>query len=53
MLIEQVEKCLRSTFHQNNMEGIRSVMRKKDTCVIALIIFYETKINNPINCIGY
>ena len=30
------------------MEGIRSIMRKKDTCVIALIIIYETKTNNPI-----
>ena len=30
------------------MEGIRNVTRKKDTCIIALVIFYETKTKNPI-----
>ena len=40
---DKVEKCLRDTFHQNNMEGIRNVIRKKDTCGISLVIFYETK----------
>ena len=46
--IEQVEKYLRATFHQNTKEGIKSVMRKKGTCVIPLIFFYENKTNNPI-----
>ena len=59
MFIEQVEKCLRSTFHKNTMENIRDVMRKKDTCVIALIMFYESKSKNPIkvyrvfSCVPY
>ena len=40
---EQVEKFLRATFHENTMENIRGVMKNKDTCVIALITFYEIK----------
>ena len=43
VFIEQVEKCLRATFHPNTTEIIRHVMRKKDKCVIALIMFYESK----------
>ena len=43
VFIEQVEKFLRATFHQNTMEGIKNIMRKKDTYVIALIFFYESK----------
>ena len=45
---EQVEKCLRSTFRQNTMKAVKSIMRKKDTSVIVIIMFYETKTNNPI-----
>ena len=44
----QVENKLRATFHQNTMEGIRNVMRKNDTCVIAIVMFYETKTKNLI-----
>ena len=40
---EQVKKYIRATFHQNITESIRNVMRKKNKCVIALIIFYESK----------
>ena len=47
MFIEQVEKCLRANFHPNTMEYIRDLMRNKDTCVIALIIFNGTKTKNP------
>ena len=39
--IEQVEKCLRSTFNQNTTVGIQNDTRKKDTCVIELIMFIE------------
>ena len=39
---EQVEKYLRDKFHQNTMVGIQNFMRKKDTCVIALMMFYES-----------
>ena len=46
MLREQVEKCLRDTFHENKMENIRHFMKNKDTCVIALIMFYESKRKN-------
>ena len=30
------------------MENIRDVIKKKDTCVISLIMFYESKGKNPI-----
>ena len=30
------------------MKNIIDVMRKKDTCVIALVMFYESKTKNPI-----
>ena len=39
----QVEKFLKETFHQSTMTAIRNVTRKKDTCVIALVMFYDTK----------
>ena len=42
VFIEKVEKILRATFHQNNMEGIRNHMRKNDTCIISLIMFHES-----------
>ena len=45
---EQVEGRQRATFHENTMENIRDVMKKKDTCVIPLIMFYESKGKNPI-----
>ena len=35
---EQVEGRQRATFHENTMENIRDVMKKKDTCVILIII---------------
>ena len=44
---EQVEKCLRATFNENTMENVRDVMENKDTCVIALIFFYESKGTPP------
>ena len=43
MFIEQVEKLLRATFHENKMENIRDVMKNKDKCVISLIMFYVSK----------
>ena len=45
---EQVEKCLRTTFHPNNMEDIRDVIINNYTCVIAPIMFYDNKTRNPI-----
>ena len=43
VFIEQVEKCLRATYRENTMYNIIDVMRKKDTCVISLMMFYEIK----------
>ena len=40
---EKVEKCLNATFHENKMKTIRDVLNKNNTCVIALIMFYENK----------
>ena len=45
---DKVEKYSRGKFHQKTMELIRNVMRKKDTCVISLVIFYETRTKIPI-----
>ena len=45
---EKFEKFLRDTFNLNTMENIRYVMKNKDTCVIALIMFYESKGKKPI-----
>ena len=39
----QVGKCLRATFHQSTMEDMKKFMRKRNTCVIAIVMFYETK----------
>ena len=55
---DQVEKCLRATFYQHTMEGIRNFMRKKDTCVIAIVMFYYTKNNSRkvyrvLSCVLY
>ena len=43
---KQFKKYLRATFHENTMENIRNVMKNKDTCVIALIFFNESKGGN-------
>ena len=45
---EQVGKCLRATFHQSTMENIRDFIRNNDTCIISLIIFYDSKTKNAI-----
>ena len=38
---EQVEKCLSVSFNEKTMETIKYFLRKKNTCVMALIIIYE------------
>ena len=48
ILREQVELFLIATLNQNTMEVIKGARRKKDICIIALIMFYMTKTNNPI-----
>ena len=53
VFIEQVEKFLRATFHENTVKNIRDVMKNKDTCVIAIIMFYGSKGKNQKKCIGF
>ena len=45
---EKVEKFSRDIYHENTMKNIKNVMRKKNTCVIALIILYESKSKTPV-----
>ena len=55
---EKVEKLLKETIHTSTMSGIRNFI-KKNTCVIALVIFDENITTNPmrvfmvLNCILY
>ena len=54
----QVENFLKETFHQSNMTAMKNVMRKKDTCVIALVMFYDTfknprKVYRVLSCLLY
>ena len=41
VLREQVKKYLNATFYEKTMETIRVCLKKNNTCVIALIIFYD------------
>ena len=56
---EQVEKFLNATFHEKIMKNIRNILKNKNTCVIALIIFYENKLIKPkklyrvLSCVIY
>ena len=47
VFIEQVDKFLREIFHQSTMFYIRDVMKKRNICVIALVMFYENRTTNP------
>ena len=38
---EQVEKFLNAEFYEKTMETIRGCLKNNNTCVIALILFYE------------
>ena len=39
---EHVEKCWSATYYESKTETIKDCLRKKNTCVMALIMFYET-----------
>ena len=41
VLITQVEKCLSVSFSTRTMKTIKDCLMKKNTCVMALIMFYE------------
>ena len=47
VFIETIDKCLNAKFHEKTMENIRDDLKKKNKCVIALIMFYENKGTNP------
>ena len=44
---ENVDKCFKYTFNSSTMSGMINVMKKK-TCVIAPVIFYESRETNPM-----
>ena len=44
---EQVGKLLIVSLHKNTMENIKDCLRKKSTCVMALIMFYENNGEKP------
>ena len=48
---EQFEKCSIVSFHKKTIEKIRYVLRKKNTCVMALIIIYDIIEEKPKKCI--
>ena len=39
---EQVEKCIDDTFDTITQPFIRNTMKKKNTCVLSLVMFNET-----------
>ena len=44
----QVENFLKEIFHSINMSGIRKILKKENTYVIALVMFYENRTTNAI-----
>ena len=43
---EQVEKCMFTTFGSITEPFIKTKLLKKNTCVLALIMFYDTRSDN-------
>ena len=41
LIREQFEKLLNAEFYEKTMETIRGCLKNNNTCVIALIMFYE------------
>ena len=56
---EKVKKCLSVSFHKKTMETIKDFLRKKNICVMALIIFYDNngekteKMYEVLSCVVY
>ena len=44
---EQVEKCMYTTFGEITQPFIKSTLLKMNTSVLALIMFYEIRADNP------
>ena len=47
----QVEKCWSVSFHSRTMETIIDFLKKKNKCVMALIMIYENNGEIPKNCL--
>ena len=56
---DQFEKILKETFNSSAMSGIKKIIGKDNTCVIALVMFYENITMNPmkvfrvLSCVVY
>ena len=52
-------KCSKEAFNSSTQTGIKSVIKKENTCVIAIVVFYETRTTNPmkvcrvLSCVVY
>ena len=44
---EKVEKCMNNTFSALTQPFIKNTMSKKNTCVLALLMFHKTRGINP------
>ena len=49
---EQVEKCMYTTFGEITQPFIKATLSKNNTSVLALIMFYETRADNPGKSFG-
>ena len=45
---EHMEKCMNDEFGTITKLSIKNSMKKKNTCVLAVVIFYETRHKNTI-----
>ena len=56
---EQTERCLSATFNEKTMETMKGCMKKKNTCVMELIMSYEInevkpkKVYRVLSCVLY
>ena len=54
-----MEKCINTTFGEITQPFIKATLSKKNTSVLALIMFYETRGDNPkkyfrvLSCVVY
>ena len=51
VFIIKVEKCLSVSFASSKMETIRDFLKKKNTCVMELLIIYENNGGSAKKCI--
>ena len=46
VLREIFDKCPKEKFHPSTISGIRNVIKNNNTCVIAIVMFYESRGTN-------